>query len=139
MRYEGLTFFLERAKAVKQSKFTPRQSPSNPVKTSLRLTTIPVMIPFTNRFQLLIPIFGALFIQIYRIPSLYNSLPECKIQNMIYFGVTVPELEVGDADDLHGVADQLRHLHAAPLHPAVDEQTRGESQTVTWEEALFIY
>ena len=84
------------------------------------------------------PIFGALFSQIYQISSLYKSLPECRIQNMINFGVTVPELEVGDADDLHGVADQLRHLHAAPLHPAVDEQTRGESQTVTWK-ALFIY
>ena len=51
---------------------------------------------------------------------------------MIDFGVSVPELEVGDADDLHGVADQLRHLHAAPLHPALDEQTRGEGQSMKW-------
>ena len=52
------------------------------------------------------------------------------------FGITVPELEVGDADDLHGVGDQLRHLHAAPLHPAVDEQTRGGSQTMTWKALI---
>ena len=51
---------------------------------------------------------------------------------MFDFGITVPELEVGDADDLHGVGDQLRHLHAAPLHLAVDEQTRGEDQIMKW-------
>ena len=56
---------------------------------------------------------------------------------MFDFDITVPELEVGDADDLHGVADQLRHLHAAPLHPAVDEQTRGEGPPMTLK-ALFI-
>ena len=33
------------------------------------------------------------------------SLSGNKIQNMIDFGITVPELEVGDADDLHRVAD----------------------------------
>ena len=49
--------------------------------------------------------------------------------------ISVSEPEVRDADDLHGVAAQLRHLHAAALLPAVEEQTRGQG---CWISSIFI-
>ena len=59
----------------------------------------------------------------------------CWANSVIDRPISVSEPEVRDADDLHGVAAQLRHLHAAALLPAVEEQTRGQG---CWMSSIFI-